>query len=64
VLPHKNAGQNHNNKNKSFKKAAKLKCLGITITNQNFISEEIKTALHFWKSCCGFLKNFFYYPKI
>jgi hypothetical protein len=40
--------QNHNIKiaNRSLVNAAKLKCLGTTVTNQNLIQEEIKSRVH------------------
>jgi hypothetical protein len=42
---HQNAGQNHNMKmaNRCSKNMAKFKHLGITVTNQNLIWEEIKS---------------------
>jgi hypothetical protein len=40
---HKNAGQNHNIKigDRSFENVAQFKYLGMTVTNQNLIREEI-----------------------
>jgi hypothetical protein len=43
---HQNAGQNHDIKtvNGSFQNVAKFQYLGKTVTNQKFISEEIKNT--------------------
>jgi hypothetical protein len=46
MSPHQNAGQNHNMNMASFENVAKLKYLGITVTNQNLIQEEIKSRLN------------------
>ena len=35
-----------------------LKYLGTTITNQNFIQEEIKSRLNSGNACCGLVQNF------
>jgi hypothetical protein len=45
---HQNSGQNHNIKiaNRSFENAAKLKYLGMRVTNRNLIQEEIKRRLN------------------
>jgi hypothetical protein len=45
---HKNAGQNHDIKiaNESFENLSQLKYLGMTVTNQNLIQEEIKRRLN------------------
>jgi len=47
MLRDKNAGQSHNIKiyNNSFERAEELKYLGTTLTNQNFIQEEINLEL-------------------
>jgi hypothetical protein len=41
---HQNAGQNHDIEvaNRSFEKVAQFRYLGMTVTNQNLIQEEIK----------------------
>jgi hypothetical protein len=45
LTQHQNVGQDHSIKiaNRSFEDAAKLKYLGMTITNQNLIHDEIKS---------------------
>jgi hypothetical protein len=56
---HQNAGQNHNIKitNRSFKNVAQFKYLGTTITNQNFIQEEIKRRLNLGNACYHSVQN-------
>jgi hypothetical protein len=48
MSPHQNAGQNHDIKiaNRSFENVAQFKYLGMTVTNQNLIQEEIKRRLN------------------
>jgi hypothetical protein len=43
-----NTGRNNNVKlaTKSFEYVAKFRYLGVTVTNQNFINEEIKSRLN------------------
>jgi hypothetical protein len=50
---HPNAGQNHDIKiaNRSFENIAQFKYLGTTVTNQNFIQEEIKRRLNLGNAC-------------
>jgi hypothetical protein len=43
---HQNAKENHSITMASFGNVAKLKCLGITVTNQNLIQEEIQSRLN------------------
>jgi hypothetical protein len=44
-----NAGQNHNIKigNRSFENVAKFKYLGMTITNEDFVVDDIKSRLNY-----------------
>jgi hypothetical protein len=44
---HKNAGQNRsmNRADRSFENGAKIKYLGMILTNKNFIHEEIRSRL-------------------
>jgi hypothetical protein len=45
-----NVGQNWDIKiaNRSFKNVSQFKYLGMTVTNQNLIQEEIKKEIEFW----------------
>jgi len=56
---HQTAEQNHNMKvgSKFFRKVAKLKCMGIEVTNHNCISENIKSRLHSWTKI-GYISTF------
>jgi hypothetical protein len=54
LLSHQqNAGQNHDIKivNRCFENVAQFKYLGITVTNQNLILEEIKRRLNSGNAC-------------
>jgi hypothetical protein len=51
---HQNAGQNRDIKiaNRCFDNAAQFKYFGTTVTNQNFILEEIKRRVNLGNACC------------
>jgi len=54
-----NAGRSHSMKldNSSFERVEKFKYLGITLTNQNSIQEEIKSRLKSANACCHSVQN-------
>jgi hypothetical protein len=56
---YQNVGQNHNllAANKSFVNVAKFKYLGITLTSQNSIHDEIKNRLNPGSACYRSVKN-------
>jgi hypothetical protein len=56
---HQNAGQNHDFKipNRSFKNVTQLKYLGMIVTNQNFIHEEIKRRPNSGNACYHSFQN-------
>jgi hypothetical protein len=56
---HQNAGQNHDIKiaNRSFENMAQFKYLGMTVTAQNFIPEEIKRRLNSGNACYHSVHN-------
>jgi hypothetical protein len=56
---HSNSGQNQNISiaNESFEKVAKFKYLGMTLTNQNDIREEIKSRLNSGNACYYSVQN-------
>jgi hypothetical protein len=56
---HQTAGHNCNinRANKPFKNAAEFKYLCMTVTNQNFINEEIKSRLNLWNACYYSVQN-------
>jgi hypothetical protein len=59
VSSHQNAGLNHNIKiaNLSSENAAQLKYLGMTVTNQNLIQDEIKIRLNSGNACYISVQN-------
>jgi hypothetical protein len=58
---HPNSGQNQNmTANESFKRVAKFKYLGTTLTNQNGIHDEIKNRLNLGNACYYSVQNIFF----
>jgi hypothetical protein len=60
LLPlHQRAGQNHDIKiaNRCFENMAQFKYLGMTVTNQNLIQEEIKRRLNSGNACYHSIQN-------
>jgi hypothetical protein len=55
---HHNVGQNRNIDNTPFENMAKLKYLGVTVTKQNWIQEEIKSTLNSGNACYHSVQNF------
>jgi hypothetical protein len=56
---HLNSGQNQNIRiaNESFENVAKFKCLGMALTNQNDIHDEIKSRLNSGNACYLSVQN-------
>jgi hypothetical protein len=59
---HQNAGQNHDIKiaNRCFENVEHFRYLGVTITNQNLIQEEIKRRLNSGNACYHSVLNLLY----
>jgi hypothetical protein len=53
VSRHQNIGQHQNSliANKFFEKVATFQYFGMTVTNQNYVREEIKSRLHSGNAC-------------
>jgi hypothetical protein len=67
MLPscHQKARQNHDIKivNTSFKNVAQFKYLGMTLTNQNLIQEEIKRRLNLGNACYHQIQKHFFFSS-
>jgi hypothetical protein len=59
LFRHQNAGKIYhiNIANRFFENVAQLNYLGKTLTNQNFIEEEIKRRLNSGNACCRSVQN-------
>jgi hypothetical protein len=59
IMSHPNSGQNQNIRiaNVSFENVAKFKFLGVTLTNQNDIHDEIKNRLNSGNACYHSIQN-------
>jgi hypothetical protein len=62
---HPNSGQNQNIRiaDESFENVAKFKYLGMTLTNQNDIHDEIKSRLNSGNACYHSVQNLFVFPS-
>jgi hypothetical protein len=56
---HQNAGKNYDMKTakRSFENVSQYKYLGMTVTNQNLIQEEIKRRLNSGNTCYNSVQN-------
>jgi len=50
--------------NTAFERVEEFKYLGITLTNQNSIQEEIKSRLKSGNACCHLVQNIFSYSLL
>jgi hypothetical protein len=62
---HQNSGQNQNIRiaKESFEYVAKFKYLGMILTNQSNIDDEIKSILNSGNACYHSVQNFFVFPS-
>jgi hypothetical protein len=63
---HQNAGQNHDIKiaNRYFENVAQFKYLGLAVTNQNLIHEEIKMRLNSGNACYHSVQNLLFFSRL
>jgi hypothetical protein len=56
---HLHSGKNQNIRiaNESFENVAKVKYLGMTLTNKNDIHDEMKSRLNSGNACCHLVQN-------
>jgi hypothetical protein len=61
-----NAGQSYNIKtdNSSFERVEVFRYMGTTLTNQNYIQEEIKSRLKSWSACYQSVQNLLPYSLL
>jgi hypothetical protein len=59
IMSHPKSGQDQNIRtvNESFENVAKFKHVGTTLTNQNYIHDEIKTRLNLVNACYISVQN-------
>jgi hypothetical protein len=68
LMSHKKAGQKHSikiaNTSMSFEGVAKFKYLGTTLTDQNYMQEEIKNRLNLGNACYHLVQSFVVLPAV
>jgi ribosomal protein S2 len=62
---HENVGQNHDIKiaNRCFENVAQFRYLGMTLTNQNLLQEEIKRKLNLGNACYNSIQKMFVFSS-